>query len=203
LSRMLTEDTPLVQGRAAEGLAALGSPAALEALVAQLSADRLTSARQAAMQSLEELGQAAVMPLGKALSSQDPTLRRNAAELLGWLAAPEVTGQLINLLADPSPQVRGQAAWSLGQIGTPSARQALERALSGENDTSTRRSIQEGLAEAPAQAESAGSPFPALLAAAAQVSPARWSFLALVIMLSGLMLVLMPRQAKVTMAGNR
>lgn len=58
-------------------------------------------------------------------------LARNAAIALGNLKdASAVEGLCSALMNDPDPSVQGAAAWALGQIGGPEARQVLERAES-------------------------------------------------------------------------
>jgi epoxyqueuosine reductase len=60
-------------------------------------------------------------------------LRRNAAVALGnELDRANVAALADALNEDPSPLVRGHAAWALGRIGSPRARAALAGALQGE-----------------------------------------------------------------------
>jgi epoxyqueuosine reductase len=57
-------------------------------------------------------------------------LARNAAVALGNRGAADAVPALVDALADEAPLVRGHAAWALGRIGGPTARDALrERAL--------------------------------------------------------------------------
>ena len=49
------------------------------------------------------------------------------------------------LLSEPEPLVRRHAAWALGKIGTPHARQPLEKALQFENDPAVVQEIQQAL----------------------------------------------------------
>jgi epoxyqueuosine reductase len=74
------------------------------------------------------------------------------------------------LAADPSPLVRGHAAWALGRIGGAAAREALAAALPGEGDPEARAEIEAALAAAPA-AEPA--PAPAVSGAPASGLPQR------------------------------
>ena len=69
-------------------------------------------------------------------------LRRNAAVALGnELDRASVPALAEALCADPSPLVRGHAAWALGRIGSPRARAALAAALSEEADAGVREEV--------------------------------------------------------------
>lgn len=69
-------------------------------------------------------------------------LRRNAAVALGnELDRAGVPALIEALHADPSPLVRGHAAWALGRIGSPRARTALAAALSDEADAGVREEV--------------------------------------------------------------
>ncbi|MGC8486527.1 MAG: HEAT repeat domain-containing protein, partial [Candidatus Baltobacteraceae bacterium] len=62
-------------------------------------------------------------------------LRRNAAIGLGNALDRAAIPALARALEeDPHPLVRGAAAWALGRIGGPAARQALARARASEGD---------------------------------------------------------------------
>jgi epoxyqueuosine reductase len=62
-------------------------------------------------------------------------LRRNAAVALGnGLDRADVPALAEALRDDPSPLVRGHAAWALGRIGSPPAYAALRSAAAGEGD---------------------------------------------------------------------
>jgi epoxyqueuosine reductase len=62
-------------------------------------------------------------------------LRRNAAVALGnELDRAHVPSLITALRTDPSPQVRGHAAWALGRIGSPQALAALRGAPASERD---------------------------------------------------------------------
>ena len=72
---------------------------------------------------------------------------RNVAVALGNLRNPEAVITLTQaLMFDQERLVRAHAAWALGQIGSESARQALERAASDENDPMVKSEIQASLA---------------------------------------------------------
>src|SRR5919202_4824497 len=96
--------------------------------VNQLTEDKLSPARHDAQQNLEKAGAAAVPSLITALHSSNPTLRRNAAEMLGFIAAPESADALTNALRNDSiPAVRSRAAWSLGELNDVRVLGALEQ----------------------------------------------------------------------------
>ena len=61
-------------------------------------------------------------------------LVRNAAVALGNRADPGDVPALAHALNDPEPLVRGHAAWALGRIATPDAREALALRESVERD---------------------------------------------------------------------
>jgi hypothetical protein len=101
----------------------------LQGLVNELREDRLTAERHSAQLELEAAGDAAVPALTVALRSTDSTMRRNAADMLGFIASPSSIGALENALKDdPVPSVRRNAAWALGNISGLSALGELERA---------------------------------------------------------------------------
>lgn len=92
----------------------------IQGWVGDLRDDALTTRRQEAQRQLEASGEAAVPALTTALHSNDPVVRRNAAEMLGYIAAPGGGSALSQALKnDSAPVVRRNAAWALGEI--PSA----------------------------------------------------------------------------------
>lgn len=72
---------------------------------------------------------------------------RNVAVALGNLKRPEAVPALARALADPEPLVRQHAAWALGQMVSPRAREALRRRLEVESAPEVREEIEEALAE--------------------------------------------------------
>lgn len=89
----------------------------IQSWVSALDADRLTAERQMAQRNLESAGADAVPALTVALRSDNPSMRRNAADMLGYIASPLATdGLLAALKNDPVPAVRRSAAWALGEI---------------------------------------------------------------------------------------
>ena len=73
---------------------------------------------------------------------------RNAAVALGnsgnVLAIEPLTHALTN---NPYPLVRGHVAWALGQLASGESRQALQSALTQEDDESVRDEIECALSE--------------------------------------------------------
>ena len=61
-------------------------------------------------------------------------MQRNACVVLGNLGATEAVPVLCRVLVQGEPLVRGHAAWALGKIATPEAKQALEQAIGNEAD---------------------------------------------------------------------
>jgi HEAT repeats/BNR/Asp-box repeat len=123
--------------------AAIGPSAAearIQGWVNQLGDEQLTPARHLAQQHLEESGDAAVDPLITALHSPDSALRRNSAEMLGFIASPRALDALTSTLQnDPVASVRSRAAWSLGEIHDLGAVQALEDASVRDQDLRVRQ----------------------------------------------------------------
>jgi len=68
-------------------------------------------------------------------------LLRNVCVALGNWGDPAAAPALAQRLADPEPLLRGHAAWALGRIHAPAARQALDRAWLNEADPETRVEI--------------------------------------------------------------
>src|SRR4030095_16617925 len=77
----------------------------IQAAVNALSQDGLTAQRQRAMSEIENAGENAVSALLVALRSENPVLRRNTADMLGYIASPQAVPALRNTLVnDPEPQ---------------------------------------------------------------------------------------------------
>ena len=117
--------------------------------------------------------------------------------MLGWIRADAATGALARALKDADPTVRSQAAWALGQIGTPEARTALAAALGSETNAATQEALTAALALADRSVTgrpsdvSAGE---ALLAAMSQIPASRWTLLlAMAVALAAALLWLGPR----------
>lgn len=129
LAALLNAGDPEGQRVAAEALAAIGTPAAMAALMTPLADPSMTPARHAAMGGLEMAGQPAVAAVMAALNASSAVVRTNAAEMLGWLKPVEDPLQrtdtgagLARLLSDQGPKVQTQAAWALGETLAPALR---------------------------------------------------------------------------------
>ena len=72
-------------------------------------------------------------------------LLRNVAVALGNWGDPVAVPALTRALHDPEPLIRGHAAWALGRIDTPEARQALSEAWKRETDPYVRGEIEGAL----------------------------------------------------------
>lgn len=97
--------------------------------VSELKNDKLTAQRQQAQRNLELVGEPAVPQLMVALRSNNAAQRRNAADLLGYIASPLATDALRSTLRnDTVPAVRRNAAWALGEIKAASAINDLQQA---------------------------------------------------------------------------
>lgn len=81
--------------------------------------------------------------------ARDPALpvplRAAAMEALGRRAGVAALPSLTPLLADPNEAVRAAAAQTLGRVGGPDARRALEERLAHEESLSVRDALQQAL----------------------------------------------------------
>lgn len=196
LGEMLVNDDSPARNRAAEALAAIGTREALAGLARPLADRDLTPARQAAMSGLERAGSQANDVLVAALAAEEPALRANAAEMLGWLQADPATPALAEALYDADPTVRSQAAWALGEIGSSSARQALAAALKVEGDEAARTVVSAALERSERTSLGEAAQFTwgeALLNQLAAMPAGRWTFLGLSMLLAAVLLFLGPR----------
>ncbi|HET8631567.1 MAG TPA: HEAT repeat domain-containing protein, partial [Thermomicrobiales bacterium] len=74
-------------------------------------------------------------------------LLRNVCVALGNSGDPAAIGPLTGALADAEPLVRGHAAWALGRLGGPAARDHLRAAAARETDAWVGAEIALALAE--------------------------------------------------------
>ena len=117
-----------IRARAAEGLAGVREPAAVQALVAALG-DAEPSVRRAAARALGEQRSAQAVPaLVVALQDRDTNVRFHAAHALGEIKDRGAAAGLLAALADPVHGVRSQAAWALRELRDP----AIAKQLYGE-----------------------------------------------------------------------
>jgi hypothetical protein len=107
----------------------------------------LTAARQDAQRNLELAGESAVPRLLTALRSDSQAQRRNAADILGYIASPLATDALLNTLRnDPVPAVRRNAAWALGEIKSSHAINDLLQSSIADRSQSVRGAAADSLA---------------------------------------------------------
>lgn len=119
----------------------------IQGLVNELTQERLTAQRHNAQRELESLGEQAVPALMVALRSDNPVLRRNAADMLGFIASPSTVGSLQYALAnDTVPTVRRNAAYALGEINGFSQATELKRAALLDTNALVRQTAQDSLA---------------------------------------------------------
>lgn len=119
----------------------------IQSWVNALNADRLTAERQLAQRNLESAGADAVPALTVALRSDNPSMRRNAAEMLGYIASPLATDGLLTALKnDPVPAVRRNAAWALGEIKATRVLGDLQNAVVTDRNELVRATAADSLA---------------------------------------------------------
>ncbi len=78
-------------------------------------------------------------------------LQRNAAVAMGNRGEARYVAPLAEALAGASTQLRRHAAWALGRIGTPAARETLAEALVTESESTVRQEIARALAAPPGE----------------------------------------------------
>jgi HEAT repeat protein len=202
LRGMLLDGQGLAVGVAAEALARIGSPEAIEALLVPMGDLSLTPRRHAAMAALETMGRTAAEPLAALLDSPSAHVRHNAAEALGWSqagtqgsASSSATRALTRALRqDGDAGVRAEAAWAMGEIGAPGTRSSLAKAAAGDPAPAVRAEAGQALARIPEQRAGWA---PTLN----QLQPLRWLLLAL--SLAGAAWLAVGRGALVPEAGKR
>jgi hypothetical protein len=119
----------------------------MQGWVNTLSVDKLTVGRQEAMSNIEAAGETAVPYLLSALHSNDWVTRRNAADMLSYIASPTSTNALQDVLANEVvPDVRVNAALALGNIASYTAINELERAAVTDTNAQVRQTAQDSLA---------------------------------------------------------
>ena len=114
--------------------------------IAQLTAEQPTGLRLQAQQQLEHAGDRAVDALTVSLYSSNPVLRRNAAEVLGYISTPRSVSVLHDVLAhDADPAVRTQVVWALSELNSPAEVIVLERTLLMDPDAHVRSVARDAL----------------------------------------------------------
>jgi HEAT repeat protein len=125
------------QCSAVQSLGIFGDPQAVAPLIGVLTSGAY-HARQDAVNSLIQIGRAAIRPALAILRHPDPDVRRGAIEVLGKVGASEARSALVERLQDSSPDVRRGAVAALGMIGGDGAVEVLVGALE-DPDASVRK----------------------------------------------------------------
>lgn len=158
-SLLIRDGTSELKVAVVDALSAIGSPGAMQQLEKGVS-DEHRDVRVAAVRVLGTRGHRAVFPkveaavLGKSLKDTDLTEKMVFFEAYGRLAGPEAITHLKPMLATggfmkkkPDVETRACAAMALGKIGTPEARDLLERATR-DKDPLVRNAVNKALREA-------------------------------------------------------
>jgi len=127
---LATDADPEVTHQAVEALTASGHAMAVKAIKDALLRGKHPINRATAAWGLGSLHSPSAVPgLIAALrrKKEDPTVKAEAAEALGYIRNRAAVGPLIALLNDPNPSVRFQAVFGLGTLGDPRALPALEK----------------------------------------------------------------------------
>ncbi|MFH1480091.1 MAG: HEAT repeat domain-containing protein [Pseudomonadota bacterium] len=125
LSEVMNSENPYDRMNAAEVLGQNRDPRGTSALVVALK-DRFTPVQWVAKQALCRLGALAVDSLINATSVDDPTLKRNAIEVLGKIGDHRAVGPFIKALEDQDLQVRLVAEHALVKIGKGAIESLIE-----------------------------------------------------------------------------
>ena len=148
-----------VRWRAIYSLARLRAPGASSQLIAALRAeDPLTraAAARALTRSYAEAAQVApasmAAEVARSVDSKDPGIRINALRSLGTYRDSILVPRVVARLDDPHPNVRVQAAATLGELGGSVASAALLRTFKGRGGFALQREALLGLARADSSA---------------------------------------------------
>ncbi len=132
LVNLLKSSNVGVQEAAELSLRKLGGEVTIQALVPLLWEDDV-SIRNVAVDILRDIGEQGIDILLDLLYESDPDIRIFAVDILGNIKSIMVVKPLCDILSsDPDPNVRSQAAISLGKIGYLEAVPCLENALGDE-----------------------------------------------------------------------
>jgi HEAT repeat protein len=107
----LDDDDPTVRRAAAVALGEIGDPRGAARLTAALREPELETT---ALEALRRMGRAALPELERAFAGASAAVRRQLVDLLARLEDPRVERLLLAALADPSAEVRADAAFALG-----------------------------------------------------------------------------------------
>ena len=94
---------------------------------------------------LEERARYQQALIDSATTDTDATVRAFSTRVLGKFGNPDLGPTFIRLLGDPSPPVRENAAWALGQIGNPGATDQLRHLRDGDPSPVVRRAAAQAL----------------------------------------------------------
>jgi HEAT repeat protein len=122
---------------AAIALGKIGNPQAIESLVNCLK-DKNSGVRNAAANSLVEIGKPAIELLIQALENQSLETCKRSAEVLGRIGEPLAVGPLIISLKNGHPQLKDAAMKALVQIGDKRAVEPLIEALEAKSRNAAR-----------------------------------------------------------------
>ncbi len=119
----------------------------IQGWVNNLKDEALTAARHDAQRNLEAAGENAAPQLLVALRSNNPTQRRNAADVLSYIASPQATDALRQAMRnDPVPAVRRNAAYALGESHDARALSDLQITAVADTSASVRGAAADALA---------------------------------------------------------
>jgi HEAT repeat protein len=127
LLRGLDDKSRDVRMAAARSLGRIGAIEAIQPLI-EAGVDRRVP-RDVVGLALFDIGPAAVPSLLELTGHQEPKVRANAVELVGFLGDPGEAGSLSEGLHDAAAPVRAATAGALGRLGAAAARDALVNAL--------------------------------------------------------------------------
>jgi HEAT repeat protein len=128
LLAVLHDSDIAVVRKAVFALGQIGEARAISAIVMLLGCED-EELQTVLTQALEKFGASAVPALLSALKDENPTVREQAAHILGQLGGEEAGTALIDALNDPEWQVRFAVVTALGYAGGEQARAALQTAL--------------------------------------------------------------------------
>lgn len=107
-------------------LGSIATPTSLRPLVDALADEELTPRRNAAQIGLLTAGEDGVPVLVRGLVAAQTPVRRNSADLLGYIGLPLSFNALLRAAhQDPDPSVRQSAVWALSQIDSQRVRPSL------------------------------------------------------------------------------
>lgn len=126
---MLRDPHPGVRAAAVRALGASGARDAVPALVAAIGARRRPISASAATMAIVDAAPSSSASLDAAWRSDDPRIRRIAADISGYLELADARAELERALTARDVRLRTHAALALGRIGSPSSIWALRTAL--------------------------------------------------------------------------